>query len=123
MAENILLQYQSRSTDGLDKIGEEKDLGKIGLYTSLHLIIIRGRIRIDGAPISKSLCTCYFFELWDRFSTATTSNLSDPNAVDLRPGYFRYLTLLALHALMKEGIETAIVECGIGGVSFQSLVA
>ena len=44
-----------------------------------------------------------------------TSNLSDPNAVDLRPGYFRYLTLLALHTLMKEGVKTASVECGIGG--------
>lgn len=115
MVENILLQYRRRHTDGLGKIGGDKDLGKIGLYTSPHLITARERIRIDGAPISESLFTRYFFELWDRFPAATTCSLSDPNAVDLRPGYFRYLTLLALHAFMKEGVETAIVECGIGG--------
>ena len=65
MVENIILQYQTRSTDSLDKIGEEKDLGKIGLYTSPHLITVCGRIRIDGAPISELLFRRYFFELWD----------------------------------------------------------
>ena len=117
MVENILLQYRRSDTDGLGSIGEDGDLGKIGLYTSPHLITVRERIRIDGAPISESMFTRYFFELWDRFSTATTSNLSDPNpsSLDVRPGYFRYLTLLALHTFMEERVETAIVECGIGG--------
>lgn len=29
--------------------------------------------------------------------------------------YFRYLTLTALHAYLKEGVDSAIIECGIGG--------
>jgi folylpolyglutamate synthase len=29
--------------------------------------------------------------------------------------YFRYLTLMALHAYLKEGVDTAVIECGIGG--------
>jgi len=34
---------------------------------------------------------------------------------DDMPAYFRYLTLLAFHTFLQEGVETAIVECGIGG--------
>jgi folylpolyglutamate synthase len=117
MVESILLQYRRHYNGVLDGIEGNKDLGKIGLYTSPHLITVRERIRIDGAPISESLFTRYFFELWDRFSSDTTSHLSytNPFSVDLRPGYFRYLTLLAFHTFMEEGVETAIVECGIGG--------
>jgi folylpolyglutamate synthase len=29
--------------------------------------------------------------------------------------YFRYLTLMALHAYLKEGVDSAVIECGIGG--------
>ena len=116
MVENILLQYRRNKDGALGGIREDKALGKIGLYTSPHLVTVRERIRIDGAPISESLFTRYFFELWDRFSTATTSNSSGPNTSSTeKPGYFRYLTILALHTFMEEGVETAIVECGIGG--------
>ena len=115
MVENILLQYQ-RHDHGLLSVEKDKSLGKIGLYTSPHLITVRERIRIDGAPISESLFTRYFFQLWDRFSSATFSDSSalDRASVD-KPGYFRYLTLLALHIFMNEGVESAIIECGIGG--------
>jgi folylpolyglutamate synthase len=117
MIENILMQYRRNDKGTSGTIMVDKCLGKIGLYTSPHLMTVRERIRIDGAPISESLFSRYFFELWDRFPSTTNSNLSDPNTacVDVRPGYFRYLTLLALHAFMEEGVETAIVECGIGG--------
>lgn len=115
MVENILLQYL-RKDGASGGTGQDKHLRKIGLYTSPHLITVRERIRIDGAPISENLFTRYFFELWDRFSSAT-SDLSDPNPfpVNNMPGYFRYLTLLALHTFLEEGVETAIIECGIGG--------
>ncbi len=32
-----------------------------------------------------------------------------------KPVYFRYLTLMALHAYLSENVDTAIIECGIGG--------
>lgn len=114
MTENILLQYRRQ-----DRVrGKAKGLGKIGLYTSPHLVTVRERIRIDGAPISESLFTHCFFDLWNRFShTEAISNPShlNPLSPDNKPGYFRFLTLLALHTFMEEGVETAIVECGIGG--------
>jgi folylpolyglutamate synthase len=116
MIENILLQYRKGIMDGL---GEEEavSLGKIGLYTSPHLVTVRERIRIDGVPISESLFTRYFFELWDRFTSAATSVPSDvdPSSSDTKPGYFRYLTLLAFHTFVEEGVESAVIECGIGG--------
>lgn len=32
-----------------------------------------------------------------------------------RPQYFRYLTLMAFHTYMSEGVDAAVIECGIGG--------
>jgi len=116
MVENILLQYRGEDQGLVD--GKRKHLGKIGLYTSPHLITVRERIRIDGSPISETLFTRYFFELWDRFSDAAAHSTPlhlNPQSTETKPGYFRYLTLLALHAFMEEGVETAIIECGIGG--------
>jgi folylpolyglutamate synthase len=105
MVENILLQYKER-----------EEVGKIGLYTSPHLVSVRERIRIDGQPISEGLFTRYFYELWDRFERAAVEGWRDilPDG-DTRPGYFRYLTLLAIHAFVQEGVKTAVMECGIGG--------
>lgn len=33
----------------------------------------------------------------------------------MKPVYFRFLTLMAFHTYMKEGVDTAVIECGIGG--------
>lgn len=32
-----------------------------------------------------------------------------------KPFYFRFLTLLAFHTFIREGVKTAVIECGIGG--------
>ena len=113
LTESILLQYRENAPGGNLLNGTRKYLGKIGTYTSPHLMTVRERIRIDGSPISETLFTRYFFELWDRLSAAKPD--SDPASLDTKPGYFRYLTILALHTFLQEGVETAIVECGIGG--------
>jgi folylpolyglutamate synthase len=103
MVQSILLQYRGISS------GSQKGLlGPIGLYTSPHLTTVRERIRLDGIPVSKQMFAQYFFDLWDKFSTTDGDH-------ELRPSYFRYLTILALHIFMQEGVETAIMECGIGG--------
>lgn len=113
LTESILLQYRDDPPDRSTLDGKRQYLGKIGTYTSPHLMTVRERIRIDGSPISELLFTRYFFELWDRLSAAEPS--SDPASLHTKPGYFRYLTILALHTFLQEGVETAIVECGIGG--------
>lgn len=110
MIENILLQYRGKDNDIGTSNRARSHIGKIGLYTSPHLITVRERMRIDGLPISEALFTRYFFELWDRLTVATAND-----EVISKPGYFRYLTLLALHSFIQEGVESAIIECGIGG--------
>jgi folylpolyglutamate synthase len=91
-------------------------LGKVGLYTSPHLVTVRERIRINNEPISQPLFTSHFFSLWDRFSaSAAAAGHPNPMGAETKPGYFRYLTIMALHVFLQEGVRTAIVECGIGG--------
>ena len=56
----------------------------------------------------------YFFETWDRLEeTARRKGL--PADVTAKPVYFRFLTLMAFHTFLSEGVDTAIIECGIGG--------
>lgn len=56
----------------------------------------------------------YFFEVWDRLE-AGAKETGTPTDAPTKPVYFRYLTLMALHAYLKEGVDTAVIECGIGG--------
>lgn len=87
---------------------------KIGLYTSPHLRFVRERIQINNEPISEEKFAKYFFEIWDRLEAAAkTENVAAD--VPTKPVYFRYLTLMALHAYLKEGVDSAVIECGIGG--------
>ncbi|KAI1315207.1 Folylpolyglutamate synthetase [Mortierella claussenii] len=94
LTESILRNYE-----GSRKI-------KTGLYTSPHLMEVRERIRIDGAPISKELFAKYFFEVWDRLDSSGDKS---------KPGYFRFLTVLAFHVFKREKVDVAILEVGVGG--------
>ncbi|KAI0976769.1 folylpolyglutamate synthase [Xylaria arbuscula] len=108
--------------------------GKVGTYTSPHLVSVRERIAIDGTPISRALFARYFFEVWDACTEAARAELVARNRnggrgngeeeeiseEELRgpatkPFYFRFLTIVALRAFLGEGVRSAIIECGIGG--------
>ena len=87
---------------------------KIGLYTSPHLRFVRERVQINNTPLSESAFAKYFFEVWDRLEdSARRAGL--PTDVSAKPVYFRFLTLMALHTYLRENVDSAIVECGIGG--------
>ncbi|KAF1817022.1 FolC bifunctional protein [Eremomyces bilateralis CBS 781.70] len=89
---------------------------KVGLYTSPHLRSVRERIQINNEPISEPLFAQYFFEVWDRLEEAE-KKMGPPKRLKERakPVYFRYLTLMAFHTFLSEGVDTAVIECGIGG--------
>ena len=89
---------------------------------------MRERIRLNGVPISGDEFIKYFFEVWDRleenktvspiplthsFDSLTHSrwNLHQRKYPDtqLRPAYFRYLTLMAYHAFLS--LKVSIVFC------------
>lgn len=89
-------------------------LKKIGLYTSPHLRFVRERIQINNEPLSEESFARYFFEIWDRLENAARTK-GEPTDATAKPVYFRFLTLMAFHAYKREGVDTAIIECGIGG--------
>lgn len=107
---------RSLSTTSSNHSIDISKITKIGLYTSPHLKTVRERIMINGKPISEELFTKYFFEIWNRLDESK----SDPEIFphmgnDIKPAYFRYLTLLSFHAFISEGVDTAIYEVGVGG--------
>ncbi|KAI5862985.1 FolC bifunctional protein [Durotheca rogersii] len=111
-AASILYQYQK--THGVPR--------RIGLFTSPHLIAVRERIRIDGVPISEDVFARYFFEVWDKLGEAEAAEgraeVVDPRLglpLSTRPIYSRYLTLMSYHVFLREGIDVAVYETGIGG--------
>lgn len=97
--------------------------GRVGTYTSPHLVSVRERICLDGEAIPRAAFVTYFFELWNRLSDAARKERDViPEGAELgadgpatKPFYFRFLTLLAFHAFLREGVTSAVIECGIGG--------
>ena len=99
-------------------LSQYRDSGiqKVGLYTSPHLRFVRERIKINDEPLSEEAFAKYFFEVWNRLEAAAKDRgHPDPSALDTKPAYFRFLTLVAMHCYMSEGVDAAVVECGIGG--------
>ena len=94
---------------------DDRVLSKIGLYTSPHLRFVRERIQINGEPLTEAQFAKYFFETWDRLENAAERAGEDPKSPAAKPVYFRFLTLMAFHTYLSEGVDCAIIECGIGG--------
>lgn len=89
---------------------------RIGLLTSPHLIAVRERIRLDGAPISEELFARYFFEVLDLLTAPAAASVHPGDAAPgSAPIYARYLTLMAFHVFLREGVDVAVVETGVGG--------
>lgn len=92
---------------------------KTGLFTSPHLVAVRERIRINGVPISEELFAKYSQDVWERLEATKEEaikamNLSEQDTKEMlrntrehpdKPIYFRYLTLVALHAFVQEKVK------------------
>ncbi|KAL2756609.1 hypothetical protein ACRALDRAFT_2026654 [Sodiomyces alcalophilus JCM 7366] len=103
--DSILTHHRLSSPSGLPS--------KVGHLTSPHLIAVRERIRLNTKPISEALFARYFFQVWDRLGTS--SLLPDAVPLATRPVYARYITLLAFHTFLSEGVDCVVLETGIGG--------
>ncbi|KAJ1651736.1 Folylpolyglutamate synthetase [Dispira simplex] len=90
---------------------------KVGTYTSPHLIEVRERIRVNGQPVTHDTFAKYFFECWDKVVAAhqDATKVTYTSGKVLKPGYFHFLTLLALHTFIREQVDVVILEVGIGG--------
>ncbi|CAI9715657.1 folylpolyglutamate synthase, mitochondrial-like isoform X1 [Octopus vulgaris] len=83
---------------------------KTGMFCSPHLVDLRERIQINGRHLSESTFSRYFFEVYDRLLESMKNG-----AISDMPHYFQFLTLMALYVFLKEPVDVAILEVGIGG--------
>ncbi|KAL2885825.1 Folylpolyglutamate synthase [Ceratocystis lukuohia] len=89
---------------------------RTGLLISPHLISVRERIQLNSQPISETLFTHYFFDVWEKLRQPETETIQmGSSATSERPSYARYLTLMAYHIFLEEGVDVAVIETGIGG--------
>jgi len=105
-----------------------------GLFTSPHLVDIRERIRVNGAPVSRQVFGRAYWEVRRRLeraaaaeasasSSASNDDTEDLPPLPVLPGYFRMLTLLALFIFehyqfdnqSSSKIDCIILEVGMGG--------
>ncbi|PVU85999.1 hypothetical protein BB561_006841, partial [Smittium simulii] len=125
-SESLLRELNSNNNKSTPKNSLNSNVViKTGLFTSPHMVEVRERIQINGAPISKDIFSKYFFEVWNRIASIeelatidgdnalTNRIVNKPKKVDIP--YFGFLTLLAFHVFMKENVNAAIFEVGIGG--------
>jgi dihydrofolate synthase / folylpolyglutamate synthase len=74
----------------------------VGLYSSPHLCTFRERVRIDGEAIGEAALLRAAERLWPAIRRES-------------PSFFEATTALAFLALADAGVDTAVVEVGLGG--------
>ncbi|KAF8056228.1 ttc30a [Scenedesmus sp. PABB004] len=79
-----------------------------GMFTSPHLCDVRERVRLNGRMVSKSAFGAAFWRCYNALAAAATPEVG-------MPGYFRFLTLLALQVFVEAAPDVVILEVGIGG--------
>ncbi len=79
---------------------------RTGMFTSPHLIEPTERIQIDGMPVSQAEFERAFNAIHE---TAEKLNL------DVHPTYFETVTAMAFWLFRERGVETAVIEVGLGG--------
>ena len=90
--------------------GLRRSGARTGLYTSPHLIEPTERIQVDGVPVSE-----------ERFSAAfdqvhrTAERLHGEGRLEAHPTYFETVTAMGFLLFRDLGVETAVVETGLGG--------
>lgn len=76
---------------------------KTGLFTSPHLLDFRERIRINGRMIPEEEVTG-FVERYEKLGMN-----------DIRPSFFELTTIMAFDWFVREGVDIAVIETGLGG--------
>lgn len=77
---------------------------RVGLYTSPHLASFTERIRINNLPISET--DVVRLTLYIREAIAK---------VDIKPTFFEFVTAMAFYYFVREKVDWAVVEAGMGG--------
>jgi len=83
---------------------------RTGIYTSPHLVEPTERIRIGGRPVSSDEFTAAFDEVH-----ATAERLISDGSIDMHPSYFETITAMAYLLFRAQGVDTVVLETGMGG--------
>lgn len=75
---------------------------RVGLFTSPHLVSLTERIRINGRPIEETEVAEFIEQNKDFLDT-------------LQPSFFETMTALAFAYFVKQQVDIAVVEVGLGG--------
>lgn len=81
--------------------------GKVGLYTSPHLVYFNERIRINGLPVSNDALESAYDELAEA--------LAKFDEDDSMPTFFECVTALAFLIFRSCNVRVAVIETGLGG--------
>ncbi|KAK7487411.1 hypothetical protein BaRGS_00021373, partial [Batillaria attramentaria] len=85
------------------------EVGKVGFYSSPHLLDVCERIRINGQPIDEDMFSKYFWDVYDKLNRTQDDYSGD------MPFYFSFMTVMSLYVFVREAVNVAILEVGIGG--------
>lgn len=79
---------------------------RTGLFTSPHLVEPTERIQVEGSPVTP-----------EQFQNAfqVVHDCSERLDLDCHPTYFETVTAMAFWLFRELGVETAVVETGLGG--------
>lgn len=83
---------------------------RTGLYTSPHLDRVEERIAINGIPIAPEP-----FDACARDVLALVDALRADGRLPASPTFFEATTAMAFEAFRRAGVQTAVVEVGLGG--------
>ena len=77
---------------------------RVGLYTSPHLVSYEERIEIAGSVVDRSL-----------FADGISAALDAARDAGVEATEFELLTAAAFELFAREGVDVAVLECGLGG--------
>jgi dihydrofolate synthase/folylpolyglutamate synthase len=81
-----------------------------GIYTSPHLVEPTERIKVDGRPVSFDDFTAAFAEVHE-----VAQRLIADGSIDMHPSYFETITAMAYLLFRYQGVDTVVLETGMGG--------
>ncbi len=83
-------------------------LGRIGRFTSPHLLYFNERITIDGVPLSDA-------ELLPLLQAVLTASAAVAARLGQEPTFFECVAAVAFEHFRRAGVQMAVVETGLGG--------
>lgn len=89
---------------------------RVGLFTSPHLVSFTERIKVNNVEITEAEVVELAGEVKGIISRLSAETL-EPRTPDpfLNPTFFEFVTAVAFLCFKRKGIDTAVVETGMGG--------